>query len=86
MPELTRKAIFNCVNEPECSECQKYTLSYLERFNWKCDNTCKIYEELHKDPRFPEGYAEIDYGDRDDPEAIEGSRFDDLNFMRYFER
>lgn len=37
----------------------------------------------------PETYAEIDYGDRldmNDPEAIDGARFDDLNRQRYMER
>lgn len=36
--------------------------------------------------RFPSAYAEIDYCDFDDPEAIMGARFDDMNFLRYFER
>ena len=38
------------------------------------------------DPRFPDSYAEIEYDDFDDPEAILGSRFDDMNFLRHFER
>lgn len=31
-------------------------------------------------------YAEIEYDDFDDPEAIMGARFDDMNYLRYFER
>jgi len=33
-------------------------------------------------------YAEIDYDDRiwDDPEAIDGSRWDDMNYLHYRER
>lgn len=85
MPDLTEKAIANCNVTPQCSECLKYTLEYCERYNWRCDETCKIYEEYH-DERFPYGYSEVDYGDRDDPEAIDGSRFDDLNFLRHYER
>lgn len=39
-----------------------------------------------EDKRLPEHYAEIDYGDREDAEAIDGMRFDDLNYQRYMER
>ena len=39
-----------------------------------------MYEQI------PSTYAEIEYDDFDDPEAIMGARFDDMNFMRYFER
>lgn len=38
------------------------------------------------DSRFPKGYAEIEYSDFDNAEAIEGAKFDDRNFLRYFER
>lgn len=38
-----------------------------------------------KDERFPDGYAEIEYSDMESAEAIEGSRFDDLNFTWHFE-
>lgn len=38
------------------------------------------------DCRFPKGYAEIEYSDFDNAEAIEGAKFDDRNFLRYFER
>ena len=34
----------------------------------------------------PAAYAEIEYSDIDNPEAILGARFDDLNLMRYMER
>lgn len=34
----------------------------------------------------PETYAEVDYGDRDDAEAADGMRFDDMNYLRYRER
>lgn len=34
----------------------------------------------------PAAYAEIEYSDFDNPEAILGARFDDLNFTRYMER
>lgn len=36
--------------------------------------------------QIPSTYAEVEYTDFDDPEAIAGARFDDMNFLRYFER
>lgn len=43
-------------------------------------------DDDYNDPRFPHGYAEIEYDDFDSEEAIIGARFDDLNYLRYFER
>lgn len=34
----------------------------------------------------PETYAEIEYSDFDNPEAITGAGFDDMNYLRYMER
>lgn len=34
----------------------------------------------------PRGYAEIEYDEFDSAEAIEGAKFDDMNFLRYMER
>lgn len=34
----------------------------------------------------PETYAEIEYDDFDDPEAIEGAKWDDMNYRYYMER
>ncbi len=34
----------------------------------------------------PPWYAEIEYSDFDNPEAVAGARFDDMNFLRYTER
>jgi hypothetical protein len=34
----------------------------------------------------PRTYAEIEYDDMDTAEAQLGSRFDDINFLRYMER
>ena len=36
--------------------------------------------------QLPDTYAEIDYGDREDAEAYEGARWDDMNYLRYTER
>lgn len=43
-------------------------------------------EDHYDDPRFPHGYAEIEYDNFDDEVAVMGARFDDLNYLRYFER
>lgn len=34
----------------------------------------------------PSTYAEVEYDDFDNPEAIAGARFDDMNYLRYTER
>lgn len=34
----------------------------------------------------PETYAEIEYDDFENAEAIEGARWDDMNYLRYMER
>lgn len=34
----------------------------------------------------PSTYAEIEYSDFDNAEAIEGAKFDDMNYLRYMER
>lgn len=38
------------------------------------------------DPRLPSTYAEIEYSDMETPEAIDGARFDDMNYQHYMER
>ena len=34
----------------------------------------------------PSTYAEVEYQDFDNAEAIDGARFDDMNYLRYMER
>lgn len=34
----------------------------------------------------PSWYAEVEYDDFDNPEAIEGAKFDDMNYIHYRER
>lgn len=36
--------------------------------------------------QIPRTYAEVEYEDFDSEEAVMGARFDDMNFLRYFER
>lgn len=59
--------------------------------DWKycpyCGEPIKECEcEGYRDERFPVGYAEVEYDDFDNAEAIIGARFDDMNFRHYFER
>lgn len=47
-----------------------------------------IFCEEDEDDRFglPRTYAEIEYDDFDNSEAVEGAKFDDMNYLRYTER
>ena len=42
--------------------------------------------EERTDTRLPKGYAEVEYDDFDDPEAVLGARWDDMNYQHYIER
>lgn len=44
------------------------------------------YEDEEDQDGLPESYAEIEYADFENAEAIDGARFDDMNFLRYMER
>jgi len=43
-------------------------------------------DDVQEDDLLPDTYAEIDYGDREDAEAIDGAIWDDKNFRYYTER
>ena len=45
----------------------------------------EVYEE-ERDERFPVGYCEIEYSEMESEEAVRGCAFDDMNYLRYFER
>ena len=45
-----------------------------------------IFCDEDEDDRLPSYYAEVEYNDFDNAEAIEGAKFDDMNFRRYMER
>lgn len=47
--------------------------------------TCE-QSELDSDTRLPVGYAEVEYEDFESAEAVDGARFDDLNYQHYMER
>lgn len=73
------------MNDIELYECLK-KLSDSGFNNYTIGEVMVVMEE--DNPTLPKTYAEIDYGDRilDDPEAIEGARWDDMNYQHYMER
>lgn len=50
------------------------------------DIFCDDDEDDGEYSNLPSTYAEIEYDDFDNPEAIYGSRWDDMNYMHYMER
>lgn len=63
--------------------------AYIKR-EQKCSASvaCDRAYELDRifESQLPDTYAEIEYEDFDNPEAIDGARFDDMNYLRYTER
>lgn len=59
-----------------------------DAFNAAMDNADIFCDDDEDDDEYglPDTYAEIDYGDREDAEAYEGSRWDDMNYNFYMER
>lgn len=53
----------------------------IENADIFCDD-----EEEEEYFNIPRTYAEIEYDDFDNPEAILGARFDDMNYLHYRER
>lgn len=49
-------------------------------------NEIEFVLHFREHEQIPRTYAEIEYDDFDDPEAIMGARFDDMNYLRYRER
>ena len=46
-----------------------------------------IYNHMEEHTHgLPKTYAEIEYEDFDSAEAVDGARFDDMNYLRYTER
>lgn len=50
------------------------------------DNSDAFVDDDDYEYGLPSTYAEIEYDDFEDPEAIAGARFDDMNYLRYRER
>ena len=49
-------------------------------------NEIEFILHFREQEQIPRTYAEIEYDDFDDPEAIMGVRFDDMNSLKYRER
>lgn len=43
-------------------------------------------EDEDEEDGLPSTYAEVEYDDFDNPEAIAGAMFDDMNYLHYMER
>jgi len=58
-----------------------------ETYDAMCENADIFCDEDDEpESNLPSTYAEIEYDDFDDPEAILGARFDDMNYLHYMER
>jgi len=71
------KRAFDAYNSGNVSE---------EVFDAMVMNADYFCDEDEDDSFLPDTYAEIEYDNFDNPEAIDGARFDDMNYMRYRER
>lgn len=56
-----------------------------EAYDAACMNA-DVFCDDDEDDNLPSSYAEIEYNDFDNPEAILGARFDDMNYRHYTER
>lgn len=50
------------------------------------ENADVFCDDDEREYGLPSTYAEVEYDDFDNPEAVDGARFDDMNFLRYMER
>ena len=49
-------------------------------------NEVDFVRHFREQEKLPSTYAEIEYDDMESPEAIIGSRWDDMNYLRYMNR
>lgn len=47
---------------------------------------CDTIDTMIHEYQLPSTYAEIEYEDFDNPEAVDGARWDDKNYTHYMER
>ena len=45
-----------------------------------------IFCDADEEGGLPETYAEVEYDDFENSEALDGARWDDMNYLRYMER
>ena len=57
-----------------------------EVYDSMVENADVFCDEDEREYVLPSTYAEVEYDDLDNPEAIAGARFDDMNYLRYTER
>jgi methionine synthase II (cobalamin-independent) len=57
-----------------------------EVYDSMIENADVFCDEDEREYGLPSTYAEVEYDDFDNPEAIDGARFDDMNYLRYTER
>ncbi len=74
--EYLQKA-FEAYNEGRISE---------EVYDSMVENADVFCDEDDEEYGLPSTYAEIEYPDFENAEAIDGARFDDMNYLRYMER
>jgi len=65
-------------------DCDRCAFGLMEDCHLQC--THMVCDDDYDDERFPDDYAEVEYDDFDDPEAVIGARWDDMNYLRYSER
>ncbi len=74
--EYLQKA-FEAYNEGRISE---------EVYDSMVENADVFCDEDDEEYGLPSTYAEIEYPDFENAEAIEGAKFDDMNYLHYMER
>lgn len=98
MTKIEKCGIINI--ESEKGENKMTVSKYLKRAKEALDSgrvTEEIYDSMIQNMELfcdedeireglPSTYAEVEYDDFDNAEAIDGARFDDMNYLRYTER
>lgn len=59
-----------------------------DTYNTMVEVAGELYDDDEDDYYYglPSSYAEVEYNDFENAEAIDGARFDDINYLRYTER
>ena len=72
-----------------CAMTKKQLIEVLDEFDMDEEldmNEVEFVSHFRRQEQIPRTYAEIEYDDFDSEEAAMGARFDNMNFLRYFER
>lgn len=64
----------------------KVSAEVYDAMQMNVDAFCDADEDDREEGGLPETYAEVEYDDFENAEALTGARWDDLNYMRYMER